>query len=261
MSRCPFAVWKGSPNFWPGRLPLESLVDHVAQGTLAGTDAWFNNPNSQASAHFEVGKNGDIHQYVDTDDSSWGNGALLKPDLSIPWIAQAFASKTYAEYWSRHPNRRTISIEHEGHTGEVWTAAMYASDLRLKNWLMEMHDFGQELNGHLLLGHHHFDSVNRARCPGTTWPRARLIQDLQEDDMPTQQEWDDFNAAYKLDIKALRDQLAGLSSGLTALRDAVRVDIRAVRESVAAHAATTHGGSGGVSEERVKEIVRELVAD
>ena len=41
------------------------------------------------------------------------------------------------------------------------------------------------LYGYLLLlnslGHYRIDSVNRARCPGTGWPRARLFSDLEDD--------------------------------------------------------------------------------
>ena len=255
--RCPFAVWIGSPNYWPGRLPLESIVDHIAQGTLVGTDAWFNNPdNDQASSHFEVGKKGEIHQYVETDDSAWGNGVLLKPDLTVPWIAQAFASKTYAEYWSRHPNRRTISIEHEGYTGEPWTEAMYASDLRLKRWLLETHEFGQSIEGHLLLGHHQFDSVNRSRCPGTGWPKERLFADLMEDDMRP----DEVIALIKAHApQAIMDALATPDG--VAFKGLKREVAEEAQKLLTAHAATPHGGTGGLTTEQVKQIVRDLVKE
>ena len=69
--------------------------------------------------------------------------------------------------------------------------------------------------------------------------------------MPTQAEWDTFLTGYRTTIQGLRDDLK-------AYKTAVRTNLTELQDAVAALQA---GGTGGVSEDRVKEIVRELVAD
>jgi N-acetyl-anhydromuramyl-L-alanine amidase AmpD len=101
---------KPSPNYSVGRngYKPEAVVIHCMDGTLTGTDAWFHNPASQVSAHYGIGKNGEVHRYVEETDTAWHAGrvnapswALLKPNVN--------------------PNLYTIGIEHEGKPTDVWT--------------------------------------------------------------------------------------------------------------------------------------------
>lgn len=55
----PFPTENGS---W-GSGAMMGAVMHTEVGNEPGTIAWFNNPASQASAHFSVGQDGTIHQY------------------------------------------------------------------------------------------------------------------------------------------------------------------------------------------------------
>jgi N-acetylmuramoyl-L-alanine amidase len=106
-------IQKKSPNFWAGRRGYkpEGVVIHIMDGTLSGTDSWFANPASQVSAHYGVGRTGEVHQYVKEEDAAWHAGrvdlpvwALIKPNIN--------------------PNLYTIGIEHEGKPDDVWTDAM-----------------------------------------------------------------------------------------------------------------------------------------
>ncbi len=55
----PFPTQNGS---W-GSGPMMGVVEHTMAGDLPGTVAWFNNPQAQASAHFGIDQQGNIHQF------------------------------------------------------------------------------------------------------------------------------------------------------------------------------------------------------
>lgn len=106
-------IQKKSSNFWVGRKGYrpEGIVIHIMDGTLIGTDSWFANPSSQVSAHYGIGRIGEVHQYVKEEDTAWHAGRVDAPvwKLIRPNI---------------NPNLYTIGIEHEGRPNDVWTEAM-----------------------------------------------------------------------------------------------------------------------------------------
>ncbi len=91
----------------PGGLQPQAIVVHVMEGTLNGTDVWFNDPKAQVSAHYGIGKNGDVHQYVEEQDTAFHAGTVVSP--SWRGLKQ-----------SVNPNFYTIGIEHEGTAEEAW---------------------------------------------------------------------------------------------------------------------------------------------
>jgi peptidoglycan hydrolase-like protein with peptidoglycan-binding domain len=126
-----------------GRVGL--FVVHIMQGTLDGTDGWFHDPAAQVSAHFGVGKDGRVFQWVDTD-------------------AIAYAEAAY--------NDAAISIEHEGNSGETLTPVQLAASLTLLRWLHEKYPevpLRRQLTvrpgvvGHGMLG---VAGGNHPDCPG-----------------------------------------------------------------------------------------------
>jgi N-acetylmuramoyl-L-alanine amidase CwlA len=108
-------------NFRAGR-PLafrpEAIVIHIAVGSLGSVDAQFNNPASQVSAHYCVGKKGEIHQYVHETDTAFHAGNVVNPswDLLKPNV---------------NPNFYTIGIEHEGMPQDEWPAPQIATSAAL----------------------------------------------------------------------------------------------------------------------------------
>ena len=112
--------WIGSPNKDKGREGYrpEAIVIHIMEGTLKGTDAWFSNDESGVSAHYGVGKNGEIHQYVGESDRAWHTGRIVSPTWRL--------LKTDV-----NPNWYTIGIEHEGREDTSWSNAMYTASARL----------------------------------------------------------------------------------------------------------------------------------
>lgn len=112
--------WIGTPNRRKGRdgFRPEAVVVHIMEGTLAATDSWFSTPTSQVSAHYGVGKDGTIHQYVGEADTAFHAGRVWKPvwDGIKPSV---------------NPNLYTIGIEHEGEGESEWPDAMYTASARL----------------------------------------------------------------------------------------------------------------------------------
>lgn len=80
---CPFATWLPISANTGGRIStVKGLVLHVqvGNGSLYG---YFNNPSTQASAHFWVSKTGALEQYVDTDTVAWAQAAGNPNYLSV----------------------------------------------------------------------------------------------------------------------------------------------------------------------------------
>jgi N-acetyl-anhydromuramyl-L-alanine amidase AmpD len=158
--------WIGSPNFgypdgekgrW-GERPIV-VVFHIAEGSLVGCDSWFRNKDSGVSAHYCVGKNGEIHQYVSEGDAAWGNGLVNKPTIVLPRES--------------NPNLWTISVEHEGFSGELWTKEMYEADAILLLGINRR--WGIKIDKEHVIGHCEIDSVNRANCPGSGFEFDKLF--------------------------------------------------------------------------------------
>lgn len=106
--RYPGAVWRGPvPNQSIGFGPPIGVVLHIMQGTLDGTDSWFHNPAAQASAHFGVGKDGRVFQWVNTEARAW---------------AQAAGNPSY------------LSIECEGYHGDALTQRQVAAVAGIVAW-------------------------------------------------------------------------------------------------------------------------------
>jgi hypothetical protein len=74
---------------------VQGLVIHITDGgghpkkppTLTGVWGWFSNPAAKASAHFRVSKEGEIWQFIDTDDRARAQGSGNSNWISIENIA------------------------------------------------------------------------------------------------------------------------------------------------------------------------------
>jgi N-acetyl-anhydromuramyl-L-alanine amidase AmpD len=173
----PAVNWVGSPNFQAGRggrQPI-AIVCHIMDGTLDGCDSWFKNPAAQVSAHFGVGKQGEIHQYVKVEDTAWANGRLNRPDLSVGWIADAVRDGV-------NPNLITVSIEHEGKPNDDMPEAQYRASLALILSLCRR--FNIPADRQHIVAHAQIDSVTRPNCPGPKYPWPRLMEDLGQMNQP-----------------------------------------------------------------------------
>jgi N-acetyl-anhydromuramyl-L-alanine amidase AmpD len=154
-------IQKKSPNFWIGRKGYkpEAVVIHIMDGTLVGTDSWFANTTSQVSAHYGIGKNGEVHQYVQESDAAWHAGRvdasvwkLIKPNIN--------------------PNLYTIGIEHEGKPDDVWTDAMKQSSATLIREICQRWQI--PIDRDHVVGHFEIFS-KKPNCPATN---KRILDEL-----------------------------------------------------------------------------------
>jgi N-acetylmuramoyl-L-alanine amidase len=106
------AKWIGCPasNFIKGRpqgFGPEAIVIHIIDGSFAAGESVFLDPSAQKSAHYAVSKSGEVHQYVDENDTAFHAGVVVNPSWSL--LKKGV-----------NPNYYTIGIEHEGRPDDVW---------------------------------------------------------------------------------------------------------------------------------------------
>lgn len=130
----------------------ELIVVHISAGSMTSMTDWFNTPNSQASAHYGVGKDGSILQYVQEDKKAWANGRVNNPSFSLykPGI---------------NPNLYTISIENEGMDLAQYTANQMQSLIELIKDITSRWNIPCDRDH--IIGHFQIDAINRPYCPSS----------------------------------------------------------------------------------------------
>jgi hypothetical protein len=130
------AHWSNYTNANRGVALIDMIVIHVAQGSYSGTISWFQNPRSNASAHYVVGRRGQIAQCVHNEDIAW-----------------------HAGWWET--NKKSIGIEHAGFIGNPrsFTPRMYRSSARLSAYLCRR--FNIPVDRRHIIGHNQVPG-----CPG-----------------------------------------------------------------------------------------------
>lgn len=194
-------TWIGSPNHYQGRngYHITHITLHIMVGYLTGTDSVFQHPNG-ASAHYGIGADGTIHQYVSENDGSWSD----------------------ANYAS---NNSTISIEHEGGMNGIpctqacmdASAKLCADIARRQGWTHLQHN---GLKGNIWL-HREIPGTDHAGCPDRT-PNSldvnyvinKANQLLQgENDMSAEDVWNFNQNGVKM-----RDRMQGTDTAANATK-------------------------------------------
>lgn len=100
--KLPSARFQHTPNFSDrgGNKPVAIIIHYTAAGSTDGTARWFSSSASKVSAHFLIGRDGELIQFVDTDHAAWHAGAGRF----------AMGQDIYSQ-----PNRFTIGIELANH--------------------------------------------------------------------------------------------------------------------------------------------------
>jgi N-acetyl-anhydromuramyl-L-alanine amidase AmpD len=113
----------GADNFRQGRpagLRPEMIVLHRLGGTLRAAAARFSKAGAALSAHYAVGKQGEIHQYVAEADTAYHAGIVINP------TAELVLGRPNV-----NPNFYSIGIEHEGLATESWPQLQLESSAAL----------------------------------------------------------------------------------------------------------------------------------
>lgn len=174
----PAIQWVGAhpANFERGHdgLAWEAVVLHVAEGTMAGIDTWFNEPNARASTHFAVGRDGAVHQYVSLADTAYGHGAI-EPG----YTATLIDANRRADGGARNPNTWAIGVEHEGKSGDAMSPAQFEASTGLVAWLFATALLpggasDVRIDRDHILRHAEISPRTRARCPG--YPEETLAR-------------------------------------------------------------------------------------
>jgi N-acetylmuramoyl-L-alanine amidase len=164
----PPTSWIGADpaNFKPGRpggFQPQAIVIHIMDGTLAGTDAWFNDPHAQVSAHYGVGDAGALHQYVKETDTAFHAGVVQDPTWTLlkPRV---------------NPNFYTVGVEHEGVSAEPypWPEPQLSASLALVRDIAAR--WGIPLDADHIVPHHMIRASKT--CPGVNFDLADYVARL-----------------------------------------------------------------------------------
>ena len=169
-------VWKGAnpANFQPGRpsgYHPEAIVIHIMDGTLAGTDSWFNDARAQVSAHYGVGNAGEVHSYVKETDTAFHAGTVDRPSWKLLKAGV-------------NPNFYTVGIEHEGLSAEAypWPDAQLSASLALARQIGARWNI--PLDADHIVPHHEIRAGKT--CPGVNFNLADYVRRLGAAPAPPQ---------------------------------------------------------------------------
>jgi N-acetylmuramoyl-L-alanine amidase len=159
-------IKKKTPNFRKGRLGMKpvAVVIHTMEGSLAGTDSWFASEDSQVSAHYGIGRNDEVHQYVDEQDTAFHCGTVKNP--SWPGLYRGKGRQVV------NPDFYTIGIEHEGNASSDWSEAMYKASAEMIAGVCARWNIPVDRQ-HII---RHSDIRADKSCPGNRVDLERLIE-------------------------------------------------------------------------------------
>lgn len=145
-----------SVNYTSGRIyPPIAIVIHsmtdVPDDDISAVANWFNNPDSQVSAHYGISTGGKIWQFVDLKDTAWANGTKSN---NTKWK------------WAGNPNPRTVSIETEGGPDDPVTTEMYDAVLYTCKRVLLVYPTINYLYAH--------SAIANTQCPGPRWTQDKM---------------------------------------------------------------------------------------
>jgi V8-like Glu-specific endopeptidase/N-acetyl-anhydromuramyl-L-alanine amidase AmpD len=144
---------------------IRQVVIHITDGgsRITGTIGWFQNPNQRnarnqpihVSAHYVVGRDGEVVQMVRNNDIAWHANAANGHSIGIEHVANS--------------TRRLLPTDDE-----------YRGSARLVAWLCCQ--FGLPIDRTHVLGHSEADThTTHTNCPNSVWDWDRYMAMVQEE--------------------------------------------------------------------------------
>jgi N-acetylmuramoyl-L-alanine amidase len=168
----PKFTYLPSPNFFSrqGHQPI-AIVYHIADDlSLSNVLNWLRNPNSNASSHWVIDRDGSPYQLVGSAQAAWTNGEVRSPRMDIPWLAEHAVT---FENGAENANWYTITFEHIGTPESGVTSEQVATSIQLSQYYLATYNIRRN-RGHMMR-HADFDSVGRRYCPGDKFPLGQII--------------------------------------------------------------------------------------
>jgi len=152
----------------PGGHRPEAIVVHIMDGSFAAGESVFLDPATQKSAHYGISTAGEVHQYVDENDTAFHAGIVVRPQWQLLKPAV-------------NPNFYTIGIEHAGRPDDIWPEAQLATSAALigeiaVRWNIPVDD------QHIVP--HHFIRASKT-CPGNWLDMNTLIRRVPQPRSPS----------------------------------------------------------------------------
>lgn len=156
-------------NFHKGRSGFkpEAIVIHVICGSLKSCVNHFLDPHSSVSAHYGVGRDGRVLQFVEEEDTAFHAGVIVSPTWRLI-------------KGGKNPNFYTIGIEHEGQPDQEWTNAQYTACAELVNEIAARWNIPLD-SDHIVL---HREIRASKTCPGSKFDRNELLRRIQAGSQP-----------------------------------------------------------------------------
>lgn len=160
----------------------DMITCHICEGTFAGSVSWLCDYASDVSAHFVVGKKGEIAQLVDLKRAAWANGT--KTSKTAPgWYGNS-PLKTVRDR-KTNANLYTISIEFEGFyektKGDLTPQQLEAGVWLIKyirNQVLALYGKDIPFDRQHIVGHNEISPITKPYCPGDNFPWDKLIKEL-----------------------------------------------------------------------------------
>ncbi len=165
-----------------GQVPV-MIVCHRTCGSFDGAVSWLQNPESKASSHFVVAKDGKVVQLVDIEDTAWCNGTSSNSSSSKYYKNSKL---NLVRNTSVNANTYTISIEFEGlsdENGEL-TEKQFNVAVELVKFIIDevkrLYDYDLKADAETLVGHCDITPKWKPNCPGENFPIKCLVEKANE---------------------------------------------------------------------------------
>ena len=156
------------PNHFLGR--KGNVPDMISLHNTGGTDIssahwWFLNKNSCTSAHFLVGLDGELRQYVNIADGAYCNGTTTDKNQKHCYLN---ATNGIVNTRSQNANLYTVSIEFVGNVGDSLTEPQLEVAVKLIRHIQyeirRLYLKDIPLNRLHIVGHYEIAPLTRGEC-------------------------------------------------------------------------------------------------